>query len=188
MRFATREQLQIKHQLGTDRNALKILGSMKEYLQVKTHQGRNIYYLNAKGRELVGSTIEAKWSLQIEHHLMRNDMYLYYYCPKDWRIEEPIQFKYKEGFTYVDITLIPDATFTLTGNYYFLEVDRTQSMADNKKKIELYSKLNPVMKEQFNQIPTLVFYTISTLRRDKLKDLCTEYKVNCRVYTKEDIQ
>jgi hypothetical protein len=115
-------------------------------------------------------------------------MYLYYYCPKDWRIEEAIDFQYKEGLTYVDITLIPDATFTLEGRYYFLEVDRTQSMADNIKKIELYSKLNPVMKEQFNQTPTLIFYTLSPLRRDKLKELCQSYGVTCRVYTKEDVQ
>ncbi|MBT2696323.1 hypothetical protein J7E79_02590 [Bacillus sp. ISL-40] len=82
--------------------------------------------------------------------------------------------------------LIPDATFTLKGNYYFLEVDRTQSMSDNKKKIELYSKLNPLMEKQFNQAPTLVFYTMTPLRQEKLKEICKYYKVNCRVYTKED--
>lgn len=115
-------------------------------------------------------------------------MYLYYYCPKDWRIEEPIEFQYKEGLTYVEITLVPDATFTLEGKYYFLEVDRTQSMADNKRKIELYSKLSPSMKEQFHHTPTLVFYTTTPLRREKLKNLCQSYGLDCRVYTKEDIQ
>lgn len=118
---------------------------------------------------------------------MRNDVWLYYYSPKDWRIEEPIEFKYKEGLSYVDITLIPDATFTLKGQYYFLEVDRTQSMAENKRKIELYSKLCPVMQQQFGHFPTIIFYTLTTLRKEKLKEYCKEKNVNCRVFTKEDI-
>jgi hypothetical protein len=115
---------------------------------------------------------------------MRNDMWLYYYCPRDWRIEEPITFP--EGLK--NHVLVPDATFTLEGKYYFLEVDRTQSMSDNKKKIELYSKLNPLMEKQFNQIPTLIFYTTTPLRQEKLKEICKSFKVNCRVYTKEDIR
>ncbi|MBT2735115.1 hypothetical protein J7E66_10240 [Bacillus sp. ISL-7] len=129
-----------------------------------------------------------KWNLQIDHHLMRNDMYLFYYSPKDWRVEEPIEFKYKDGLTYVDITLIPDATFTLKGNYYFLEVDRTQSMVENKKKIELYSKLSPLIQQQFGHLPTLVFYTLTSHRKEKLKELCKDYGVTCSVYTKEDIR
>lgn len=111
-------------------------------------------------------------------------MWLYYYCPKDWRIEEPITFS--EGLK--QFVIKPDATFTLEGKYFFLEVDRTQSMADNKKKIELYSKLHPLIQQQFNHPPTLVFYTLTPLRREKLKELCNEHNVTCHVYTKDDIR
>jgi hypothetical protein len=119
---------------------------------------------------------------------MRNDVWLYYYSPQDWRIEEPIEFKYKDGLTYVDITLIPDATFTLKGHYYFLEVDRTQSMSENKKKIDLYSKLTPLIQQQFGHSPTIVFYTLTSLRKDKLKNYCKEKNVECRVFTKDDLR
>jgi hypothetical protein len=114
---------------------------------------------------------------------MRNEIWLHYYCPKNWRTEEPITFT--EGLS--QYVIIPDATFTIEGKYYFLEVDRTQSMADNKKKIELYSKLQPLIQQQFKIPPTLVFYTLTPLRSKKLKSLCKEYEVNCLVYTKEDL-
>jgi hypothetical protein len=157
---------------------------MKEFLQIKTHEGKNVYYLSAKGKELVGAENEAKWSLQVDHHLLRNDMYLHYYCPKDWRIEEPIQFI--QGLT--QHVLIPDATFTLQGKFYFLEVDKTQSMSKNKEKIETYSKLTPLIERKYNHVPTLIFYTVTPLRKEKLNEYCKENKVNCLIYTKEDIR
>jgi hypothetical protein len=39
LRFATRQQLQKIHDLKSDRNALKILGRMKEYFHVQVFQG-----------------------------------------------------------------------------------------------------------------------------------------------------
>ena len=183
MRFATRDQIQRKHQLGTDRNALKILNEMKEYLQIRNHEGRNVYYLSARGRELVGLEEEIKWTQQTDHHLMRNDIWLHYFCPKDWRVEESIKFV--DGLQ--QLWLVPDAIFTAKGKHHFVEIDNTQKMQENKKKIELYAKLNPLIKQQFGHEPVLVFYTITDLRRTKLKEYCKEKNVDCLIYTKQDL-
>lgn len=198
LRFATREQLQKLHNLGSDRNALKVLNQMKEYLHVQTHNGVNVYYLNKLGRELIGAETEMKWTLQAEHHLLRNDLYIHYNCPDDWQVEEQVTFKVKESAMsyeagklvqpYKEMYIIPDATFTVEGKYHLAEVDRTQSMADNKKKIENYALLTPAIYEQYKHMPIIVFYTVTEIRREKLKELCRENKVSCVVYTKEDLR
>lgn len=132
---------------------------------------------------MVGAESDIKWSLQVDHHLMRNDLYLYYFCPKDWRIEEPITFT----VNLKDKVLVPDATFTLEGKYYFAEVDRIQKMVENKEKIQAYSLLQSKMEIKFGHAPTLIFYTVSELRKQKLREYCKELGVNARIYTKEDL-
>jgi hypothetical protein len=114
---------------------------------------------------------------------MRNDIWLAYYSPKDWRIEEGMKFT----DNLKDVWLVPDATFTTEGRYHFVEIDRTQKMMENRKKIELYSKLNPLIKKQFGYEPVLVLYTISELRKNKLKEYCKELNVNCIIYQKGDL-
>jgi hypothetical protein len=109
---------------------------------------------------------------------------MYYYCPKDWVTEEKITFV--EGLN--QFVLVPDATFTLEGKFYFVEIDRTQSMSDNKKKIELYGRLDAVMKKQYGYQPAIIFYTLTKLRQEKLKEYCKEKNLNHRIYTKEDIR
>lgn len=185
--FANREQLQKLHSLGTDRNALKVLNQMKEYLHIKLHEGRYIYYLNNVGREMIGSEKEVKWTLLAEHHLLRNDMYLHYDCPSDWRIEEKITFQYQNGLTYKEASIKPDATFTVNGRYHFLEVDRTQSMNENKKKIKQYQLLSPAIEQQFKHKPVLVFYTISEGRRKLLEGYCKELGIEYQIFVKGDL-
>jgi hypothetical protein len=114
---------------------------------------------------------------------MRNDIWLHYYSPASWRIEEGMKFM--DGLR--EVWLVPDATFSLKGQYHFVEVDRTQKMMENRKKIELYSKLNPLIKKQFGYEPVLVFYTISELRKNKLKEYCKELNVSCIIYQKGDL-
>lgn len=193
MRFATREQLQKIHHLGSSRNALKLLGEMKNYLHVQNHKGVNVYYLNKEGRDLIGSTNEMKWSLQAEHHLMRNDLYIHYQCPSDWLVEK--KSEYDKHVTGPDGKLvkktyyvIPDARFTLEGVYYFLEVDNTQNMVDNRKKIQHYAELFPLMHKHLGHKPVIVFYTMTPIRQVKLREICEEYKISCEVYTKADLK
>lgn len=188
MKFATSEQLRVLHKLGTLRNALKVLNQMKEYLNIRTHNGRNVYYLNNIGREMIGVETEIKWSLTVDHHLLRNDMYLYFNCPIDWKIEQKITFKYKNGLSYKESTIIPDANFTLNYKYHFLEVDRTQSMSENKKKIDQYKLLAPAIEEKYRHKPILVFYTTTESRRELLQKLCSEVGLEHIIITKEDLR
>jgi hypothetical protein len=184
LKFATREQLQHIHHLGSDRNALKVLGQIKDYLHIQTHKGRNVYYLNKEGRELVGEETDLKWNTRVDHHLMRNDLYIYYGLPKSWKVEQKLTFK--PQLSNKEYTLVPDANFQ-KGHYHFIEVDRMQSMNENKKKIELYQQLSPLIHEQFQHTPTIVFYTLTAIRKEKLTALCQKAQLQNCIYTKEDL-
>jgi hypothetical protein len=129
-----------------------------------------------------------KWTLQVGHHLQRNDMYIFFQFPVDWRIEEPIKFKYEDGLTYRESTLIPDATFTIKNTFYFLEVDRTQSMIDNKKKINQYHYLSQTFETQYKEKPIIVFYTTTENRKKILTQYCDEMELRKLIYTKEDLR
>ncbi|MEK4872400.1 replication-relaxation family protein [Niallia sp. FSL W8-1348] len=188
LKFATSEHLRQLHSLGSLRNALKVLNQMKEYLTIRKHNGRNVYYLNNLGREIIGAETEIKWSLTVDHHLLRNDMLLYFECPSDWRAEQKITFKYKNGLSYKESTIIPDATFTLHNIFHFLEVDRTQSMSENKKKINQYKLLSPAIEEQFKHKPILVFYTTTESRKGLLEKLCSEVQLENIIISKEDLR
>jgi hypothetical protein len=187
LRFATREQLQRIHDLKSDRNALKILNQMKEYFHIQVHNGLNVYYLSKKGRDTIGTDIEMKWSLQVDHYLLRNELYVHFKCPRDWRVEHEIVFKPK-GLVTSEKRIIADASFTHKGVFYLLEVDRTQSMMENRGKIEVYAELNPLLYERFNQYPVIIFYTTTEIRRKKLADYCSVKGLKCQVYTKNDIR
>lgn len=115
-------------------------------------------------------------------------MYIYFQQPEDWRIEEPVNFKFKEGLTYQEATIIPDATFTLNNTFHFLEVDRTQSMSDNKKKIKMYQLLSPAIEKQFKEKPILVFYTMTEHRKKRLDEFCAEVGLKRLIFTKEDLR
>jgi hypothetical protein len=182
--FATREQLQAIHDLGQSRNALKVLGDMREYIQHRNHNGKNVYFLNQNGCDKLG--VEGvKWSLQVDHYLLRTDMYIHYQCPDDWRIEKKIRLKPTIGEEKV---IVPDATFTVNGIYHFLEVDRIQSMVENRKKIEAYHHFNPLIKNQFQNYPTLIFYTTTTSRYESLSKLCKEKDLNFKIFTTDDLR
>lgn len=187
LKFATREQLQRIHDLKSDRNALKILNQMKEFFHVQVHKGLNVYYLSKKGRDTIGSDVEMKWTLQAEHHLLRNELYIYFNCPSDWRTEHEIVFTPK-GLVQTEKRIIADASFTNMGIIHLLEVDRTQSMSENKEKIDTYADLSPLLFDKFNHHPVIIFYTISELRKKKLEEYCKVKGVKCMIFTKEDLR
>lgn len=190
--FATRSQLQQIHKLGSVRNANRILNEMSDYLH-RFRLMENIYYINKEGYDFIGLEKEPlKRNTQIEHYLMRNDMYLYYECPNDWEIEKPVQFKSR-----IDIgggiiqtkekMIVPDARFTINKIYHFLEVDNLQHMKENQNKINLYSELSLSIKEQFKQTPTIIFYTSSENRKKKLDEWCDRSGLFYQVFTKKDL-
>lgn len=185
--FATRKQLQAIHSLGGQKNASRILNDMKEYLHVK--KGReHVYYLNQKGRELIGCDKELKWTIQAEHYLLRNDMYIYFNCPSDWRIEQKIKFRYQVEKGLKETALVPDATFTVNNQFYFVEVDRTQSMKENIQKIKQYSLLKDTIIKHYKIPPVLIFYTSTEYRKKELTNLCDKANLNFKVLSTTDIQ
>jgi hypothetical protein len=114
-------------------------------------------------------------------------MYIYYDRPKDWKVESKIKIN-PAGLSNTPRYIVPDARFTQNGVHHFLEIDRTQSMQENKKKIEQYVELDSAIQTQFNHHPIIVFYTLTPLRRDNLKNLCKQHGLVCEVYSKEDLR
>ncbi len=120
---------------------------------------------------------------QIIHMLMRNDMYLYYDQPKSWEVEAPIDFVYKNEET----VLRSDAMFQLHGEFHFLEVDNTRDMKANREKINKYKALAPLIFQNYNHTPTLIWYTVSERRRELLKDICEKKGVKNIVMSLSDL-
>ncbi|WP_243299157.1 replication-relaxation family protein [Bacillus litorisediminis] len=184
-------QIQEIHRLGKRPNTLRVLKEMEPYLHKKPFHERNgehVYYLNSLGRDVIGSTKERKWSAEvIEHYLMRNDFFIYLGCPQTFQIEREIVFKIKEGLSYREENIRCDALYKREGVYHFLEVDRTQSMSENKKKIERYKKASEVIKKKFTQVPVIVFYTASKMRKVNIEKQLQRVGLKYEVYSREDI-
>jgi hypothetical protein len=159
----------------------KILYNMREYLH-HTFLNENVYYLNKKGREQIGAQKEFRKTSRILHHVMRNDIYIFYHYPKDWAIERPTTWE-ENGKQY---KIISDARFTYHGMMYFVEVDAQQQMIKNQKKIKKYASLFRVIKEEQIGEPILLWYTVSPVRKEKLEQWCKEYGVPCEILCKQD--
>jgi hypothetical protein len=135
-------------------------------------------YLNKKGREFIASDKEElKISLQTIHYLLRNEVYIYFKCPIDWMNETPLEVEVKgqknRDILFQGLTLsnkkkvVPDAVFSRNGYLHLIEVDNTQDMKINKKKIDAYREIMPYLKEH---VPVLYFFTTTENRKRKLEE------------------
>src|SRR5690625_2842699 len=139
--YATREQLQITNNLGGDRNARRILLDMERDGYIKSVRfEKKIYYPVYKRLQ----------RSEIQHTLMRNDLYIKFNRPDDWAKEVPIK---QNG----EVALIPDAMFTKNGQYHFVEIDNKQSMRTNYDKIKRYADLFKMIFKQYKHHPTLIW-------------------------------
>lgn len=174
--YATRKQLQVIEQLGGDRNAHRILHDMEKDKSIASiRQEFKVYYLSNRGKNRIGSNqTELKKSL-IKHTLMRNDLYIKLGMPSDWKIETPI--------TWGENKLIPDALYMKKGEFQFIEIDNTQTMQTNVDKIKKYKELSKVIFGQHKHTPTLIWYTLSDIRKRKLKESCEKTGVKYKIYT-----
>lgn len=173
--YATREQLQIINNLGGDRNAQRILARMeKDKLILAARMEKKIYYLSNRGKQLIGSNQGILNRKEVVHVLMRNDLYIKLGMPKDWKKERPV--------TWGDNKLIPDATFKRNGEFYFIEIDNQQTMSTNIEKIKKYKDLSYIIHQQYNHRPTLIWYTLSSNRKKKLKELCEKSSIKYEIY------
>jgi len=166
--YLTRSQLQLIHGLKSDRNARRILAQMSDQINVKK-EGQCVYYLNAKGREIVGCQKVRKGTGNVDHYLMRNTLYIAFGMPDTWKNEIKITSK---GLTKKDtVTNIADALFKYQNTFHIVEVDNTQTMAKNKVKMEKYRLL--IERKAFGDVPPVfIWITTTELKRKYLQELC----------------
>lgn len=175
--YATREQLQVTESLGGPRNAHRILFRMeKEKAISSVRMERKVYYLSNRGKEQIGSTqgeLKRSW---ITHTVMRNDLYIKLGMPDNWQKEVPVTLNGEKGY------LIPDAMYHAGKKFYFIEIDNQQAMRTNYDKIERYGKLFKAMYGQYKEHPTLIWYTLSDVRKQKLEAACEKTGVKFKIY------
>ncbi|MEA0556093.1 replication-relaxation family protein [Lysinibacillus irui] len=177
--FLTRDQINKCLRLGSTRNTNRVLSDLSKYLQCVRNGYQSIYYLNREGRLYVGCEKIRKKGSHVEHTIMRNDMWLHYGCPSDWKNELKIENK--------KTAVIADAMFNQGGFSHFLEVDHLQTMQENRLKIARYKDLMPSIALQLGHYPVLVWMTTTELRKNQLVDACSGLP-NFKIYTMDDIQ
>lgn len=176
--FMTRDQINQYFRLGSIRNTNRILYEMSNYL-MKIREGyQTIYYLSKQGRAYADCEKIRKKGVHVRHTIMRNDMWLFYDSPYDWKNE----IRVSDGATSV----IADAMFSDGWDRrHLIEVDHTQTMKENRNKIKRYKELfqNGLIEE----FPTVVWLTTTEHRRKQLKETCGGLPV-VMVFTVEDIK
>src|SRR5690625_7884408 len=94
------------------------------------YEWQKIYYFNIKGREVVSSEKVRKKITNVDHYLMRNDLYIELGCPGTWKNEIKIISRSKKG----DVTVVSDAHFTNSNRHSIVEIDNYQKMNKNRVK------------------------------------------------------
>src|SRR5699024_3039765 len=136
---------------------------------------KKIYYLSNRGNDRIcksQSRLKKSW---ITHTLMRNDLYIKLGVPGNWKREVPV--KQNE-----EVVLIPDAMFTDGGRFCFVEIDNRQSMRTNYDKISTYKLLFKSIYREYGHHPTLIWYSLSTIRKDKLETSCKKAGIKYKIY------
>ncbi|MGG5805705.1 replication-relaxation family protein [Bacillus mycoides] len=183
LEFASRRQLQAIHALGSIRNANRVLKDLRQYCHVTSHNREYVYYLNKKGCALLGlESNERKKKHQLEHILLRNEAWMWLGFP-DWKIEQGIQFRYQNE----EKTIIPDAYYVKNNVPYFVEIDRLQHMKNNEEKIQYYSLIAKIYKNQKDITPNILFFTISDYREKKLESYGIKYNVYVRTFLLKEV-
>ncbi|MHA6481293.1 replication-relaxation family protein [Paenibacillus sp. strain BS8-2] len=161
--FLTTSQIQRLHDLGGRRNTSRILNDMNDLLS-SFQLEEKVYYLSAKGRKEIGSSTARRRTLHTLHTLLRNEVYIRF-RPEYWRVEFPIKWG--------EETVIPDAIFRRDGQFVFLEIDNTQTMAQNERKGSQYRALREtqIFQRKHGYFPTIMFVTGSEYRQKQLRAL-----------------
>jgi hypothetical protein len=163
------------------RNTNRVLGELSAYLSSFREEDRpTVYFLNKEGREYVGTNKVRRKNKFVNHYLIRNDFYIYMGFPHDWENERELS----DG-TY---KVICDSRFVKNGKFHMLEVDSTQKMSVNRKKVEQYKGLMKagIIAMHLGYFPKLVWITTTELRRKQLIESCKGLPYS--VYTIDDIK
>lgn len=176
--FLTRDQLSRYFDLGKVCNTNRVLRNLSEYLMSIREGYQSIYYLSKLGRDYVDCQKIRKRGNHVHHTVMRNEFWLYYKCPRDWKNE----VKISNG----NDSVVADAVFTRNGFYHFLEVDNLQSMKENRAKITRYKNLLESLVKQYGYHPTLIWLSTTEHRRKQLEK--DNDGLKAKVYTLSDIK
>ncbi|CAM3728583.1 Replication-relaxation [Mesobacillus zeae] len=178
------------HDLKSYRNACRVVRQLEPYTHQSYFDREKIIYLNKEGRALIGSTKEVKKSPLIQHSLLRNDAFVHFNCPMNWRTEHTLEVAHKplsefeimiKGLTLKSKKVVADAVFERNGYMHIIEIDNTRNMIDNKKKIEAYREILPSLK-----VPILYFFTVNEGRKKKLQEWL--YGIRHEILTFEEIR
>ena len=171
----TAAQIRRIHALGGERNTNRFLASMEKYLCSFRNGMEKVYYLSKAGRDRIGCEVVRKKIPNVDHYLLRNQLYIQLGQPRTWDTEMKITVK--------DVSVICDATFTMKGGIkVFIEADVSQPMIANKAKIEKYKKIMNMTGEEFH----ILWATQIESRKPKLSELMKGLKG--RVYTLNEIK
>src|SRR5690625_7669586 len=115
----------------------------KDNLIKSTMHERKIYYISNKGSDFIGKGNTRLNKTEIQHALMRNDLYIHLDMPKTWKKEASLIVNDK-------VVLISDARFKRNERYYFVEIDNKQSMRTNYNKIKKYREVFKIMYHDYS--------------------------------------
>ena len=173
--YAKREHIQVIEKLGSDRNANRILREMERDKSISSvRMEYKVYYLSGKGKQRKGSNKGELKRSHIHHILMRNDLYIKLDMPRTWKKEQPVNLG--------EIKLIPDALYRKGQEYFFVEIDNSQTMKTNIDKIKKYKLISDALQKQTKQTPTLIWYSLSDVRKKKLREACEKSGVKHIIY------
>lgn len=130
-----------------------------------------VYYLAGKGGDLIGRENPRLKRSQIDHAVLRNDLYLRLGLPANWKKEVEIKLNSNK-------VLVADAAFTEGDRMYFIEIDVNSSMQANNSKIKRYAEIV----RNLNCPSTIIWYTLIEARKKILRENCVKVGVDCRIY------
>ncbi|MGM9924689.1 MAG: hypothetical protein ACI35R_10625, partial [Bacillus sp. (in: firmicutes)] len=89
-----------------------------------------------------------KRSSNMEHTLLRNDVYLSLNCPIDWQTETVLEYEVQQPNSFGIIIkgmavatkakMVADAYYTRNGYSHIVEIDNIRDMKDNRQKLQSY--------------------------------------------------
>ncbi|MED3327534.1 replication-relaxation family protein [Bacillus thuringiensis] len=180
LKFATRRHLMAIHDLGGIRNANRILKDLSSFVNNAVYKKEHVYYLNKNGRELFDDNEKVIPNSRLAHSLMRNEAWLYLFCPDDWQIEAPIRYKVNDRKK----TIISDVKFRDDdGILNAVEIDRKQTMNINAEKMNRYGEFTVYYKNKYNgKVPIIHFFTLTSYRQKTLEQFAVQQGVYAKVH------
>ena len=188
--MATVEHLRNCHDLKSQRNAYTVLKQLEPYTNTTYLHRKKIFYLNKKGREMIGSEKEIDKNRNMKHMLLRNDVYLALNKPITWEVEKVLEFEKNANMSKLDVIIKglnvtdkkkiqADAFFTRNGYTYYVEVDNLMSMMENHKKIVNYGEFMAK-----DKTARLLIFTHTLERKRKFEKWMITYKIKgeCKLY------